>query len=61
MLYSLCRYQERRAGMDGTVVGLDYTAVIMTLKLYIKPDELKSRFEEVLLCWNMAQQESRIL
>ena len=52
-LYSLCRNQVLRAGMDGTIVGFDHKAVIETLKLY---DEGKDMFEEILMCWNIERE-----
>lgn len=55
-LYSLCRGQVIRAGMDGTVVGLDCKAVIEILKLY---DECTVKmFEDILYCWRIEQGDS---
>jgi len=39
--------------MDGTVVGLDYRAVIETLKLY--GEYTTKMFEEIMLCWSIEQ------
>jgi len=52
-LYTLCQNQVLRAGMDGTVVGLDHNAVIETLKIY---GEGLQMFEEILYCWSIAQE-----
>ena len=52
-LYSLCRNQVLRAGMDGTVVGLNHTAVIETLRVY--GEDNREMFENILFCWNVEQ------
>lgn len=39
--------------MDGTVMGLNHTAVIETLKLY---DEGRKMFEDILFCWAVEQE-----
>ncbi len=49
----LCHNQVRHAGMDGTVVGLDYTAVIKTLSLY---DEGRDIFEDIVYCHKCKQE-----
>ena len=40
--------------MDGTVVGLDLTAVIEILKFY---GEGQKMFDDMLICWNAEQEE----
>jgi len=42
-----------RAGIDGTITGLDYKAVIEILKMY---DEGKEMFDEILFCWGCEQE-----
>ena len=48
-----CHDQVLRAGMDGTITGLDHKAVIETLKLY---DEGQKMFEDIIFCWNCEQE-----
>ncbi len=55
-LYSLCRGQALRAGMDGTVVGIDAVAVIEILKLYGEYNV--GMFENMLFCWRIEQGDS---
>jgi len=55
-LFSLCRNQVLRAGMDGTVVGVNHTAVLGDIALYVKPEEVKDVFEEILICFNTVQE-----
>jgi len=43
-----------RAGMDGTVVGLNHQAVIEIVKFY---GEGKQMFEDILFCWNCSQKD----
>jgi len=44
-----------RAGMDGTVVGLNAQAVIEILKLY--DEYTPEMFENILFCWHTEQGE----
>jgi len=53
-MFSLCRNQVLRAGMDGTVTGLDHKAVIDTLRIY--KVATKEMFEDVLFCWSVANE-----
>ena len=52
-LYTLCQNQLLRAGMDGTVVGLDCKAVIAILELY---GESKDVFEDIMICHDIRQE-----
>ncbi len=52
----MCRGQVLRAGMDGTVTGLDVKAVVEILKLYNEYNI--EMFESILLCWNIEKEDA---
>ena len=54
-IFMLCQDQVRRAGMDGTVVGLDYAAVIAILELYGEGQN-KKMFEDIIICSKIKQE-----
>lgn len=54
-IFMACQDQVRRAGMDGTIVGLDYTAVIAILGLYGE-GENKELFEDIKMCSKIKQE-----
>ena len=49
----MCSSQVLRAGMDGTVVGLDLKAVIEILRLY--GEDNRRMFEEIVYLWFSTQ------
>lgn len=54
-MYSLVGNQVRMAPM-GEVIGLDYGAVLDTIKLYVTDGEVKKFFEGVLYCYQLEQE-----
>jgi len=54
-IYSLVRNQIRVAPM-GDVIGLDHTAVLNDIELYVTADKVKETFESVLMCFNTEQE-----
>jgi len=40
----------------GEIIGLDYNAVLNVIKLYIKDDNVKMIFENVLNCFQIEQE-----
>jgi len=54
-IYLLVRNQVRLSPM-GEIIGLDYNAVLNVIKLYIKDDNVKMIFENVLNCFQIEQE-----
>ena len=54
-LFMLCQDQVRRAGMNGTIVGLDNAAIITTMELYGEGENL-TMFEDIKICSEIKQE-----
>lgn len=57
-MYQLVGNQVRVTSM-GEIIGLDYAAVINTIKLYIIDSDIKEIFEGILMCCRIEQKLSR--
>lgn len=57
-MYALIRNQLRVTPM-GDIMGLDYGAVLHTIKLYVNPKRVRHMFELMLLCNRIEQENSR--
>jgi len=58
-MYLLVRNQIKLAPM-GEIIGLDYGAVLDTIKLYATNDDVKKLFEQMLCCHRIEEELMRI-